>query len=56
MGQWVRREAQMEEILMKRSFKRMTALVLAVFILTACGQQAGEEEAMRIQSKTDVRL
>lgn len=56
MGQWVRREAQMEEILMKRSFKRMTALVLAAFILTACGQQAGEEEVMRIQSKADVRL
>lgn len=41
---------------MKRSFKRMITLVLTVFILTACGQQTGEEENMRIQSKADVRL
>lgn len=41
---------------MKRNCKRMTALVLAAFILTACGQQAGEKDTIRIQSKADGRL
>ncbi|MBD5395414.1 MAG: serpin family protein [Lachnospiraceae bacterium] len=46
----------MRKILRKHSFKRIMALVLTTFILTACGQQEGKEETIRIQSKADVRL
>ncbi len=46
----------MRKILRKRKFKRIMTLVLAAFILTACGQQEGEEETIRLQSKADVRL
>ena len=46
----------MMEILRKRSFKRIMTLVLTAFILTACGQQEGKEETIRIQSKADVKL
>lgn len=46
----------MRKIFRKHSFKRIMALVLTTFILTACGQQEGKEETIRIQSKADVRL
>lgn len=46
----------MRKILRKCNYKRILTLVLAVFILTACGQKEREEETIRIQSKADVRL
>ncbi len=46
----------MRKMLRKRNFKRIMALILTAFILTACGQKAGEESNIRIQSKADVRL
>ncbi|MCM1126024.1 MAG: hypothetical protein NC429_06080 [Lachnospiraceae bacterium] len=44
---------------MRKTFgkhKRIIILVLAVFILMACGQQDEEKQTIRIQSQADVRL